>query len=69
MIVPDTRPPISVLGMPTRPPHPFDLVVGNAAVMLVVPPKLIFSMIVTDGKANWFKAVRPLSVYVLRIWP
>jgi len=46
-------------------PHPFDLVVGNAAVMLVLLPVLIFSMIVADGKANWFKGVQLLSVYLL----
>ena len=46
-------------------PRPFDLVVGNAAIMIVLLPVLIFSMIVTDGKANWFKGVQLLSVYLL----
>ena len=46
-------------------PRPFDMVVGNAAVMLVLLPVLIFSMIVTDGKSNWFKGVQLLSVYLL----
>ena len=46
-------------------PKPFDLVVGNAAIMIVLLPVLIFSMIVTDGKSNWFKGVQLLSVYVL----
>ena len=45
--------------------RPFDLVVGNAAVMLVLLPVLIFSMIVADGKSNWFKGVQLLSVYLL----
>ncbi len=46
-------------------PRPFDLVVGNAAVMLILLPVLIFSMVVADGKANWFKGAQLLSVYLL----
>jgi Ca2+:H+ antiporter len=46
-------------------PRPFDLVVGNAAVILILLPVLIFSMVVADGKANWFKGVQLLSVYLL----
>jgi len=57
--------PVLILSSYFIAPHPFDLVVGNAAVMLVLLPVLIFSMIVTDGKANWFKGVQLLSVYVL----
>ncbi|MFM8442752.1 MAG: calcium/proton exchanger [Methylococcus sp.] len=57
--------PLLVLSSYLISPHPFDLVVGNAAVMLVLLPVLIFSMIVTDGKANWFKGVQLLSVYLL----
>lgn len=57
--------PVLILSSYFIAPHPFDLVVGNAAVMLVLLPVLIFSMIVTDGKANWFKGVQLLSVYLL----
>lgn len=46
-------------------PRPFDLVIGNDAVVLVLLPVIIFSMIVTDGKSNWFKGVQLLSVYLL----
>jgi len=46
-------------------PHPLNLVVGNAGVMLVLLSVLIFSMIVSDGKSNWFKGVQLLSVYLL----
>lgn len=46
-------------------PRPFDLVVGNSAVILILLPVLIFSMVVADGKANWFKGVQLLSVYLL----
>lgn len=33
--------------------------------MIVILPVLIFSMIVADGKSNWFKGVQLLSVYLL----
>jgi Ca2+:H+ antiporter len=46
-------------------PRPLDLVVGNAGIMIVIMPVLIFSMIVTDGKSNWFKGVQLLSAYFL----
>lgn len=46
-------------------PMPLSLVVGNAGIMIVLFPVLIFSMIVTDGKSNWFKGVQLLSVYLL----
>lgn len=46
-------------------PRPLDLVVGNAGIMIVLLPVLIFSMIVTDGKSNWFKGVQLLSAYFL----
>jgi Ca2+:H+ antiporter len=46
-------------------PRPLNLVVGNAGVMLVLLSILIFSMIVSDGKSNWFKGVQLLSVYLL----
>jgi len=57
--------PLLILSSYLIAPHPFDLVAGNAAVMLVLLPVLIFSMIVTDGKSNWFKGVQLLSVYLL----
>jgi Ca2+:H+ antiporter len=46
-------------------PVPLNLVVGNAGIMIVLFPVLIFSMIVTDGKADWFKGVQLISVYLL----
>lgn len=46
-------------------PQPFDLVMGNAAVAMLLLTVLIFSMIVPDGEANWFKGVQLLSVYIL----
>ena len=46
-------------------PEPMDLVVGNAGIVLVFLSVLIFSMIVTDGKSNWFNGVQLLSVYLL----
>ncbi len=46
-------------------PRPLNLVVGNAGVMLLLLSVLIFSMIVSDGKSNWFKGVQLLSVYLL----
>lgn len=46
-------------------PQPFDLIMGNAAVTLLLLTVLIFSMIVPDGQSNWFKGVQLLSVYLL----
>jgi Ca2+:H+ antiporter len=46
-------------------PQPLDLVVGNSGILVVFLPVLIFSMIVTDGKSNWFNGVQLLSVYLL----
>lgn len=46
-------------------PRPLNLVMGNAGVTLVLLSVLIFSMIVSDGKSNWFKGVQLLSVYLL----
>lgn len=46
-------------------PVPMDLVVGNAGIVVVFLPVLIFSMIVADGKSNWFNGVQLLSVYLL----
>lgn len=46
-------------------PKPLNLVVGNAGIMMVLFPVLIFSMIAADGKSNWFKGVQLLSVYTL----
>lgn len=57
--------PVLILSSYFIAPRPFDLVVGNAAIMIVILPVLIFSMIVTDGKSNWFKGVQLLSVYLL----
>jgi Ca2+:H+ antiporter len=46
-------------------PRPLNLVMGNAGVMLVLLSVLIFSMIISDGKSNWFKGVQLLGVYLL----
>ncbi len=46
-------------------PRPLNMVVGNAGIVLVLLSVLIFSMIVSDGKSNWFKGVQLLSVYLL----
>jgi Ca2+:H+ antiporter len=46
-------------------PKPLNLVVGNAGIMIVLFPVMIFSMIAADGKSNWFKGVQLLSVYAL----
>jgi Ca2+:H+ antiporter len=46
-------------------PKPLNLVVGNAGIMLVLFPVMIFSMVAADGKSNWFKGVQLLSVYAL----
>jgi Ca2+:H+ antiporter len=46
-------------------PAPFDLIMGNAAITLLLLTVLIFSMLVPDGQSNWFKGVQLLSVYML----
>ncbi|MFO1418543.1 MAG: calcium/proton exchanger [Methylotetracoccus sp.] len=46
-------------------PRPLNLMVGNAGIMIVLFPVLLISMIVGDGKSNWFKGVQLLSVYAL----
>ena len=46
-------------------PKPINLVVGNAGIMIVLLPVMIFSMIAADGKSNWFKGVQLISVYLL----
>ncbi len=46
-------------------PRPLNLVVGNAGIMIVLFPVMIFSMVAADGKSNWFKGVQLLSVYLL----
>lgn len=46
-------------------PRPLNLVVGNAGIMIVMFPVMIFSMVAADGKSNWFKGIQLLSVYLL----
>lgn len=46
-------------------PHPLNLMVGNAGIMIVLFPVLLLSMIVSDGRSDWFKGVQLLSVYAL----
>jgi Ca2+:H+ antiporter len=57
--------PVLMLSSYLLAPRPLTLVVGNAGIMLVLLSVLIFSMIVSDGKSNWFKGVQLLSVYLL----
>ncbi len=57
--------PILVLSSYFIAPRPLNLVVGNAGIMIVLFPVMIFSMIAADGKSNWFKGVQLLSVYLL----
>jgi Ca2+:H+ antiporter len=46
-------------------PRPLNLIVGNAGIMIILLPVLVLSMVVSDGKSNWFKGVQLLSVYLL----
>ncbi|MFM8330602.1 MAG: calcium/proton exchanger [Candidatus Methylumidiphilus sp.] len=46
-------------------PRPLNLVVGNAGIMIVLFPVMIFSMVAADGKSDWFKGIQLLSVYLL----
>jgi len=57
--------PVLVLSSYYIAPRPINLVMGNAGIMIVLLPVLIFSMIVADGKSNWFKGIQLLSVYLL----
>ena len=57
--------PVLVLSSYYIAPKPINLVVGNAGIMIVLLPVLIFSMIAADGKSNWFKGIQLLSVYLL----
>jgi Ca2+:H+ antiporter len=57
--------PVLMLSSYALGPRPLTLVVGSAGVMLVLLSILIFSMIVSDGKSNWFKGVQLLGVYLL----
>lgn len=57
--------PVLVLSSYYIAPKPINLVVGNAGIMIVLLPVLIFSMIAADGKSNWFKGIQLISVYLL----
>lgn len=46
-------------------PHPLNLMVGSAGIMIVLFPVLLLSMVVSDGRSDWFKGVQLLSVYGL----
>ncbi|MGY6277925.1 calcium/proton exchanger [Methylomonas sp. MgM2] len=57
--------PVLVLSSYYLAPKPINLVVGNAGIMIVLLPVLIFAMVAADGKSNWFKGIQLLSVYLL----
>jgi Ca2+:H+ antiporter len=57
--------PVLILASYYIAPRPLNLIVGNAGIMIILLPVLILSMVVSDGKSNWFKGVQLLSVYVL----
>lgn len=46
-------------------PQPLNLMVGTGGVMIVLFPVLLLSMVVSDGRSDWFKGVQLLSVYAL----
>lgn len=57
--------PVLMLSSYVVAPRPLNLMVGNAGIMIVLFPVLLISMVVGDGKSNWFKGVQLLSVYAL----
>ena len=57
--------PVLMLSSYALAPRPLNLMVGNAGIMIVLFPVLLISMVVGDGKSNWFKGVQLLSVYAL----
>lgn len=46
-------------------PKPLNLIMGNVGIMIVLLPVLLLSLVVSDGRSNWFKGVQLLSVYLL----
>lgn len=46
-------------------PQPLNLIVGSAGIMIVLFPVLLLSMVVSDGRSDWFKGIQLLSVYAL----
>ncbi|MEW6037129.1 MAG: calcium/proton exchanger [Pseudomonadota bacterium] len=57
--------PVLVLASYFMAPRPLNLMVGNAGIMIIMLPVLLLSMLVGDGRSNWFKGVQLLSVYLL----
>jgi Ca2+:H+ antiporter len=57
--------PVLVLSSYFTAPRPLNLMVGNAGIMIILLPVLLLSMVVGDGRSNWFKGVQLLSVYLL----
>ncbi|WP_367027120.1 calcium/proton exchanger [Methylococcus sp. ANG] len=57
--------PLLVLASYFMAPRPLNLMVGNAGIMIIMLPVLLLSMLVGDGRSNWFKGVQLLSVYLL----
>ncbi|MDF9392846.1 MULTISPECIES: calcium/proton exchanger [Methylococcus] len=57
--------PVLVLASYFMAPQPLNLMVGNAGIMIIMLPVLLLSMLVGDGRSNWFKGVQLLSVYLL----
>ncbi|QJD30723.1 calcium/proton exchanger [Methylococcus geothermalis] len=57
--------PVLVLSSYVMAPRTLNLMVGNAGIMIIMLPVLLLSMLVGDGRSNWFKGVQLLSVYLL----
>jgi Ca2+:H+ antiporter len=57
--------PVLVLASYFMAPRPLNLMMGNAGIMIIMLPVLLLSMLVGDGRSNWFKGVQLLSVYLL----
>ncbi|MDD2770478.1 MAG: calcium/proton exchanger [Methylococcus sp.] len=57
--------PVLVLSSYFMAPRTLNLMVGNAGIMIILLPVLLLSMVISDGRSNWFKGVQLLSVYLL----
>jgi Ca2+:H+ antiporter len=57
--------PVLVLASYFMAPHPLNLVFGRGLLGAVFLTVLISVMVAGDGKANWFKGVQLITVYVI----
>lgn len=57
--------PVLILASYFLSPRPLNLIIGNAGVLIIILPVLILSMVVSDGRSNWFKGAQLLGVYSL----